>query len=193
MVDRCKASLNAEAGPPRRRTLLRRLLRQERGATMVEFAIIAVPLFVLIFGIIEVAFIFWGTYELENATTDAARLIRTGRAQQDGLDTSGMTAKVCERTSLLANCSSKIRLDVRTFASFNGITAASPVDESGKLQGSGSFSYEPGGPGEIVLVTVFYEWPLINFATSYSLSNIGSGNRLLQASVVFRNEPFRNQ
>ena len=48
---------------------------------MVEFAVIAIPFFTLIIGIIEVGLIFWAGYELENATAAAARLVRTGQAQ----------------------------------------------------------------------------------------------------------------
>ena len=40
----------------------------ERGVTMVEFAIVIVPFFLLLFGTLELGFILWGTYDLENAT-----------------------------------------------------------------------------------------------------------------------------
>lgn len=45
----------------------------ERGATMVEFAIVAVALFTLIFGIIEGAFAVRARNTINNATDDAAR------------------------------------------------------------------------------------------------------------------------
>jgi Flp pilus assembly protein TadG len=59
-------------------------MRGERGATMVEFALIMIPFFVILFGIFEVGFVFWGTFELENATADAARQIRTGQIRSNG-------------------------------------------------------------------------------------------------------------
>lgn len=160
---------------------------------MLEFAIVAVPLVVLTFGIIEVALIAWGTFELENATTDAARLVRTGQAQQGGFDATALTNRLCERVSMLSNCKSKVRVDVRTSLTFAGITSSSPFGADGALKDSGSYSYDPGGPGQIVIVTAYYEWTLINFSSIALLSNMGNGNRLLQAAVAFKNEPFRNQ
>ena len=63
---------------------------------MLEFALIALPLFILIFGILEVGLqMYWGTYELDNATLTAARLIRTGQAQTANLSQDAIIAKIC--------------------------------------------------------------------------------------------------
>src|SRR5664279_4600752 len=56
--------------------------RNENGAALLEFAIIAVPFLGLIFGMLEVGLIFWAGYELDNATLTASRLIKTGQAQK---------------------------------------------------------------------------------------------------------------
>jgi Flp pilus assembly protein TadG len=170
---------------------IRRFLRHERGASMVEFAIVAVPLMALIFGIIEIAFLFWASFELENATAEAARLVRTGQAQQGGLQTANLISTICGRVTVLSGCTGSVRLDVRTFDSFAGITPANPFDANGKLLGNGGLSYSPGGPKDIVAVTAYYEWTLIGPPPVSSLSNMGNGNRLLQASAVFRNEPYQ--
>jgi hypothetical protein len=41
-----------------------------------------------------------------------------------------------------------------------------------------------------VLVTSFYEWPLVGPSSLALLSNLGNGNYLLQSSAVFETEPF---
>jgi hypothetical protein len=41
----------------------------------------------------------------------------------------------------------------------------------------------------VVLVRVFYEWGLMAPGLSL-MKNMGTGNRLLSAVQVFRNEPF---
>jgi Flp pilus assembly protein TadG len=168
---------------------LRTMRRSERGVTLVEFTMVALPFFILLFGIFEVGFVFWGTYELENATEDAARLIRTGQVHAGGIDEAGFKTRICSRVSLLANCASKLRVDVQSYDSFAGLTPPSPFDANGGLKQNG-FSYAPGGARQVVLVTSFYEWPLLNIISSMSLSNMASGNRLLRAAAVFRNEPF---
>jgi hypothetical protein len=63
---------------------LRKFFRKRTAAALVEFAVIAIPFFTLIMGIIEAGLIFWAGYELENATAAAARLVRTGQAQTSG-------------------------------------------------------------------------------------------------------------
>jgi Flp pilus assembly protein TadG len=165
-----------------------RLWRSERCASLVEFAFIMVPFFMLIFGIFEVGFVFWGIYDLENATEDAARQIRTGQVYAGGVDVDGFKSRLCNRVTVLGNCTTKIRIDVQSYDSFSQLSSPTPLDGDGNLQNN--FTYSPGGPGQVVLVSAFYEWPLINAMTGVSLSNMANGNRLLRASVAFRNEPF---
>jgi len=168
--------------------LLRNFLRRRRGVAAVEFAIIAIPFLLLIMGIIEVGLIFWAGYELENATAAAARLVRTGQAQNSGYTVAQLQAQLCQNVVILSNCTTKVQLSVQTFSTFAGITAPSAVDQNGKLQAS--FPYSPGGPGAIVLLTAYYEWPLTTPLTSAVLANLGDGNYLLQTSLAFRNEPY---
>jgi Flp pilus assembly protein TadG len=164
-------------------------MRGERGVALVEFALIMVPFFVILFGIFEVGFVFWGTYELENATEDAARQIRTGQIKGNG-GAAAFKTQVCNRVVILSRCNEDLRLDVRSFNSFADIqtSPAAPLDNDGKLKDN--FSFSPGGPRSIVLVSTFYQWPLLNAITSFSLSNMAGGDRLLSASAAFRNEPF---
>jgi Flp pilus assembly protein TadG len=166
---------------------LRNFLHRRRGVTAVEFAIVAIPFLLLIMGIIEVGLIFWAGYELENATAAAARLVRTRQAQNSGTTAAQLQAQLCQNVVILSNCTTKVQLSVQTFATFAGITVPSAVDSNGKLQTS--FPYSLGGPGAIVLLTAFYEWPLRTPLTSAALANLGDGNYLLRASFAFRNEP----
>ena len=53
---------------------------------MIEFALLMLPFFILIFGIFDVGLLIWGGLELDNATSEAARLVRTGQAQSDNYD-----------------------------------------------------------------------------------------------------------
>ena len=51
--------------------------------------------------------------------------------------------------------------------------------------------YNPGGPGDIVVVTLYYEWPIYVSLLGNSLDNLNGGKRLLVATSVFRNEPYQ--
>lgn len=165
-----------------------RLARDDSGATIVEFALVAVPFFLLIFGILEVGIVFWATFELENATEEAGRLIRTGQVFDQSISESGLKTRVCDRTTILFDCETKLRLDVQSTQDFGAMTPPTALDGDGNLKDD--FTYNPGGSNDVVLITTFYEWPLINLISEAGFGNMGSGNRLLRASSVFRSEPF---
>ncbi len=167
---------------------LRKFLRERKAATLVEFAVIAIPFFMLIMGIVEVGLIFWAGYELENATAAAARLVRTGQAQKSGYTVDQLRSQLCQNVIILANCTSKVQLSVQTYATFAGITLPNAANNNGGLQTN--FNYAPGASGAIVFLVAFYEWPLTTPITRVALANLGDGNYLLQSSFAFRNEPY---
>jgi Flp pilus assembly protein TadG len=175
-----------------RRSLLRSFLRGrrgERGVTLIEFAIVAVPFFFLVFGTMELGLVLWGTYELENATEDAARMIRTGQVHSQYIGESGFKTLVCERVVLLSQCQTRLRLDVRSYGSFSAIGNDNfqPLDPTSKELGT-AFQWQATQPRAIVVVRTFYPWPLFMGLTSAVLSNMAGGDRLLWATAVFRNE-----
>jgi len=175
----------------RRWRRLIRLLFGERGVTMVEFALVALPFFLLVFGTLELGFVFWGTYDLENATEDAARQIRTGQVQTtSGMGADDVKALICDRVSLLSDCLTKIQLDVRSFDNFTDMQTGGPQPLDGDQKLKTSFNWDPGGPREIVLVSAFYQWPLFTGITSAVFSNMADGDRLLRATSAFRNESW---
>ena len=164
---------------------LMKVRRNENGVAMLEFAIIAVPFLALIIGMLEVGLIFWAGYELDNATFAASRLIRTGQAQTNKLTQANMVTQICSQVPILSGCADSLQLTVQSFPSFNCI--ANPT-QKGCAAGANNFNL--GGGSQIELVTSSYEWPLFNFATVALLSNLPDGNRLIQSTAVFKNEPF---
>lgn len=172
----------------RRRRFVFKLCRDRQGTAAVEFSLIALPFLILAFGIIEIGCIFWGNYELDNLTTSAARIIRTGEAQNGNLSQAQMVERICGGAVVLTNCATKLKISVQTFNNFASVTGPAAKDSKGNLQKN--FPYQPGGPSQVVLVTSFYEWPIIGPTSLALLSNIASGNRLLQSSAVIQTEPF---
>ena len=65
------------------RRFIRRLRKNERGAAMIEFALIAIMFFTLLFGIIEFGWIFNGYITLEAAAKEGARLAVVGASDED--------------------------------------------------------------------------------------------------------------
>jgi Flp pilus assembly protein TadG len=168
----------------------RRFARHQGGSSAVEFGLILLPFLALMFGIMQTALVFFADQTLETAVSDSARLILTGQAQNQGLDATTFKNAVCARVYGLFNCQSGIYVNVQTYSSFGGISYTPPLDSHGNLDTS-SFGYNPGGPGDIVVVQLYYKWPIYFTLMDFSsLSNMAGGNRLLVATAAFRNEPY---
>jgi Flp pilus assembly protein TadG len=165
-----------------------RFRRDQKGATVVEFALIAFPFLSLLFAILETAMIFLVGQALETATGDSARLIRTGQAQQEGFDREAFKKSICDQIIVLYKCSSNLVLDVRTADNFAGVDLSTPVS-AGQLDDD-DFGYEDGNGESIVVVRAFYEWPTVTQFLGGGFTKLANGNHLLTAAAAFRNEPF---
>jgi Flp pilus assembly protein TadG len=170
--------------------LARRLAREQDGAAAIEFGLVAAPFLALMFAIIETAVIFFAGQALETAGADSARLIMTGQAQTQGFDQTKFKQAVCARIYGLFNCSGGLYVDVKKYTSFASINAGKPIDANGNLQ-TGSFGYQPGGPGDIVVVRLMYQWPVYVSLLGLNLSDMAGGKRLLLSTIAFRNEPYQ--
>ncbi len=176
-----------------RLAVLRSFARARSGATAIEFAIIAIPLLVLIFGIIELGMVLLVSTTLESATDFAARDIRTG-VFQTGSATSvtDFQKKVCRNMNWLndGSCLSRLSVQAETFGTFTN-TNSGPADPA---------TYDPtkprcwsvGKPGDIVLVRTYYDWPLFTPLLNAALQNRNTSgpSRLLSSAKAFRNEPY---
>jgi Flp pilus assembly protein TadG len=173
------------------RRLIVRFGRKNDGAAAVEFAIVVVPFFALLFAIIELAFVFWAGQVLETAVQETSRLVMTGQAQKQNFDQVRFKTELCARVLGLFNCNSGMLIDVRTSGAFATANLGKPTFKAdGKVDDSG-FQYQQGGPGDIVVVRVMYEWPLILRTFGLDLSDTPSGRRLIMSAVAFRNEPYQ--
>jgi len=167
-----------------------RFVRRQDGAAAVEFALVAAPFLALVFAIMETAIVFFAGQALETAVADSSRLIMTGQAQTQGFDATAFKNAVCAKIYGLFNCQSGVYVDVRKFTTFSGVTMPNPVDANGNFQNN--FTYQPGGPGDIVVVRLFYQYPVYVSLLGFNLTNVNGGNRLLAATAAFRNEPYSN-
>ena len=189
--------------PPTRFTLRKALCRfrgSRRGSAAVEFALVAPIFFGLLFAIIETAMVFFAGQVLETVAQTSARAILTGQAQAQGgsvaacqktpnvvsaCDQTTFKAYVCTQIPALFDCS-KLYVDVVSTTSFTALSLPNYGD-SCNFNPSG-VQYNPGSASQVVVVRMFYQWPLFVTGLGY---NIGcSSKRLLVATAAFKNEPF---
>ena len=55
---------------------------------------------------------------------------------------------------------------------------------------STNMQYSPGGPGDTVVVRMFYQWPLFVTGLGFNIANLSGNKRLLVATAAFQNEPY---
>jgi Flp pilus assembly protein TadG len=95
---------------------------------------------------------------------------------------------VCNRVASLFDCSGGVYVDVKTYTNFSSVSTTSPVT-NGKLDTS-NMTYTPGGPGCIVKVAIYYQWPIYVSLLGNNLATLDGNKRLLVATSVFRTEPY---
>lgn len=168
--------------------VLRRFRRNRRGSTAVEFALVAPMFFALLFAIIETAMVFFASQVLETATQDTARLILTGQAQNGGFTQAQFKSNLCTRLTDLFDCTNGIYIDVQSYPSFSNVTITDPIDSNKNF--TNNMVYSPGAQGDVVVVRVFYQWPIYVTSLGYNIANLSGNKRLLSATAAFRNEPY---
>jgi Flp pilus assembly protein TadG len=193
------------AGSDRLRPRLRGFGRSEEGATAVEFGLIAMPFFALLWSIIETALAFWAQQVLDTAVASASRQLYTN---QFSSTYSAATAKaeaehkeppsdrevfkklICGNVAGLLDCN-KLDVDVRSLANGSFADAASafrvPITD-GAYDTSG-YGFTRPGTNQICVVRASMEYPRFTSIASPSAS-LRNGNRLLLATFAFRAEPF---
>jgi Flp pilus assembly protein TadG len=190
MLERIKTKIVASACKLLPAGVARRLIRQQDGVAAIEFAIVAAPFLALMMAIIETALVFFASQVLETATADAGRYVMTGQAQGQATQFTPATFAdwICNQYGFGLFNRSKLSVDVQTYQAFNGISMSNAVDANGNFNLNAA--YNPGGPGSIVVVRVFYQWPTFTHILGFNMSNMNGGIRLLTATAVFRNEPY---
>jgi Flp pilus assembly protein TadG len=172
---------------------LRRFRRDLSGASAIEFAMVGLPFFALLFAIIEVCIFFFASQLLETAIQDSGRLIYTAQAQNQGMTAQDFKDNLCPRVAVLMNCA-KVYVDVKYYPADQTITITDPIT-AGKLDTTG-FKYEPPPAGSTgtVVARVFYAWPLFVTGAGFNISNITDDSgiqkmRLLAGTYAFHVEP----
>ena len=167
---------------------LRAFARRDDGVVAIEFGLVLAPFLAMLFAIMETAMVFFAGQTLETAVADSARLILTGQAQTGGLTQATYKDEVCKKIYGIFDCKNAMTVDVKKYTSFSGVDLTRPVDAQGKVKAG---AYEPGGPCEIVVVRLIYQFPVYIAMMGFDLSDMNGNKRLLVATSVFRNEPYQ--
>ena len=83
-------------------------------------------------------------------------------------------------------------IDVQSYSSFSSaVTTAPTVTFAKNGTVSNVWNFSPGSPGQIVVLRVMYQLPVVGGPLNFTLSNLSNGNHLLMATAVFKNEQYQ--
>lgn len=177
----------------------RRFVRDRRGATALEFALLALPFALLVFAILESCISFAGQEVMANITDDVARQLRTGQLRPADVAGTKLTTLICGKLQIIVStdCPQQLLVDLREYTTFADAATASFQIQNGDvvlMQGTNSqpFANTPGLAESKNMLRVFYKWPVMTDLMAKSMANLSGGRTLHFASVTWQNEPFGN-
>ncbi|MBY5331070.1 TadE/TadG family type IV pilus assembly protein [Rhizobium leguminosarum] len=188
----------------------RALARSREGAAAIEFALLAIPYFLVIFAILETFVAFAAEELVSNAVDTMSRRMRTGQITYNLSRTTDMNQAqfrqaFCDEVSILIRCSatevatpSKLYLDVQTFSTFSAIPTTIPKVSTDKYAdiNPAAFKYAPGGAGTINMVRAYYRWEITAdlvrpYITTIRPSDASMPRQyLIVATAAFQNEQY---
>ncbi|MEI2301209.1 TadE/TadG family type IV pilus assembly protein [Ensifer sp. MJa1] len=190
----------------RRKGILRRFARDRKGTTSIEFAILALPFFLVIFASLETFAAFYGDQLLANATETMARKVRTGqitfgRGKPTDMSQTQFRQAFCDEISVLMKCSateaaqpSQFYLDVRAVTDLTKFPVAIPRKADSTDIDTSGFNFAPGGPGSFNVLRAYYRWSVITDLVRPFVTNLRPAGAsmprdyLMVATATFRNE-----
>ena len=196
--------------PQRRRaaaTRLRGLFASTEAGAAMEFALVAPMLFALILATLQIVLVFLAQAALETACEGSARYVLTGQAQtnfqgvynaQGALVTTPQqqfNTYICSQIQGFLGCGYLFG-DVSSGSSYSTVSLAEPTwtfDVNGNV--SNTFTYSPGSQGSIVVVRLYYFWPVIsllgfNITSTVDVNNNSTMFDVLIATSVSKTEGY---
>lgn len=168
--------------------LLRGLSGDRKGVAAIEFALLILPLSMLIFGIIEISLMFFVESSLDASVQKISRMIRTGEVASSNVTLADFKTRICSEMLLAFGCADDLLVKVDVVSNLSTTAAATAIDSTGKL--AVTETYTIGKASDYILVQAFLPWDsAVNFFT-FSTDRLADGRYLLASSALFRNEPF---
>ena len=138
----------------------------------------------------QTALVFFAGRVLDVTTLQASRYILTGQAQNANYTQANFATYVCNNTFALFNCNN-FMINVQNYNSFAAANTNTPtLTFNSQGQVTNTWNYSPGNAGNIVVVQIMYQWPLMLGPLGFNLANLSNGNLLLVSTIAFKNEPY---
>jgi len=167
---------------------LARFVAAQQAATAVEFALVAPFFLALLIAIFQISVFLFAQQALQNAAMQASRLFMTGQAQTDTQTV--FKNQICQNylPSVLFSCDSLIVV-VQTYSSFSAANTSAPA-----LYNNGqpitNWAYNPGSPGQVMVVQLVYPWSVVTGPLGFNIANLPNSATEMMGVSAFRVEPY---
>jgi Flp pilus assembly protein TadG len=184
----------------------RNFWRDESAVTVIEFAFIGPLFFFMLFSVLETGAVLFTEYVLQTSVQGAARIVRTGQAQEQKMTAALFKSKICELVGNTMDCNGKVTVYMRAENNFTTLAANTPSyltigpgsdpanpDSIGNPAPAPSM-YKCGTPSQAVALIATYDWDFLvipSWSVKHFMGNRNSGKtRRMSAFAIFKNEPF---
>jgi Flp pilus assembly protein TadG len=185
-----------------------RLSRNEDGVTAIEFAMVGIPFFMMLFGIMGVGLYFFSVFNLENAVEQASRPLRTGEWDkanpinstdaaiadaQRAASKVAFSKAVCNQLAGFFDCANKLRVQVINVTAGNKPDVGKCLETVGGqtiLVPTVTTKFADLAATQTVVVTACYQLDVLQHIPFIKLGNMADGSTLIQASAAFKTEPY---
>ncbi|MFQ5775026.1 MAG: TadE/TadG family type IV pilus assembly protein [Kiloniellaceae bacterium] len=183
----------------------RHFLSCRKGGPLIEFGFIAPTVLLAISGVIDLMLVMFVTSLMEGGLQDASRLGRTGFQPANMSRQDAIAQKIADATIGLVDMNN-VQIATTVYPSFDSVGQPEPFQDASPFNGvydageqyndvNGNGQWDPdmglaglGGPGDVVLYQVTYDWSLL---TPLVGELLGQGGKIpLSVSVAVRNEPW---
>jgi Flp pilus assembly protein TadG len=164
-----------------------RFCRVREAASAVEFALIAPAFLATLIAILQTSVFLFAQMALQNAAVEAGRYFMTGQAQNNGWNASTIASKVCP--AMLFNCTSTLIVIVQNYSSFAAANTSAPALYSDG-QPITTWAYNPGNPGDVMVVQLVYPWSVVSGPLGFVLANLPNSAAEMMGVSAFRVEPY---
>ncbi len=176
--------------------LLGRARRDERGVTLVEFALILTPLLLAVLGTMEVGYRIYALSTTNGAIREAARMASTGQYTGAQID-----SKVTDMIKAFASAAN-VTIVKKSYSDYTGVNLPEPITAGDKSKNK--YCYQDinannqwdddrgkdglGGPEDVINYEVTVTYPTL-FGFSQRMLGYGATATIEQNTIV-SNEPF---
>ncbi|MCR9137120.1 MAG: pilus assembly protein [Alphaproteobacteria bacterium] len=198
-------NIDPRAGSAQPGNWTRRFRRDRDGGVAIEFAILAIPFFLLVFAIIETCVAFAAEQTLNYAVDKLGRQLRTGQITFNTGESTDITeqefkTEFCKELSIMIACGkdvdTRLFIDLKSYASFGAMPTKVPRKAGtwGDLDTTG-FTFNPGGSASINMFRAFYKWKVTADLVRPYITNIREDGStpeyyLIVSTTAYRNEAY---